>query len=267
MGEVMFGSYRLDSLIGRGGMGEVYRAFDTSQQRDVALKVLPDGLSEDRDFRSRFRREAEIVATLREPHVIPIHKYGEIDGRLFLDMRLVDGEDLAAVLRRDGPLSAERAVEIIDQIASALDAAHEAGLVHRDVKPSNILLAATRQGRPLFAYLIDFGVARLMVADTAAPLTASGAAVGTMHYMAPERFLAEAVDGRADVYALACVLHECVTGNRPFPGEELVAQLHGHLHRPVPRPSDPGTRAARRTRRCHRQGHGEEPPGSLRHGR
>ena len=212
--ESMFGPYRLDGLIGRGGMGEVHRAFDTSQKRAVALKLLPAQLSANVEFRTRFQREAEITATLREPHVIPIHRYGEIEGRLFLDMRLVDGEDLAAVLEREGHLGPARAVAIIEQIAAALDAAHGDGLIHRDVKPSNVLVTSTRRAGPDFVYLVDFGIARF-AAGTG--MTGTGAIIGTLPYMAPERFLDGRIDHRSDVYSLACLLFEMLSGRRPFP--------------------------------------------------
>lgn len=149
-----FGRYRLVELLGRGGMGEVWRAYDTAIDRVVALKVLPDNFAHDQVFQERFRREAKAAAGLDEPHVVPIHDFGEIDGRLFVTMRLIKGRDLQDLLR-DGPLLPVRAVAIVEQIASALHAAHEVGLVHRDVKPSNILIAKND-----FAYLIDFGIAR-----------------------------------------------------------------------------------------------------------
>lgn len=151
---VPFGRYRLVDLLGRGGMGEVWRAFDTVTERVVAVKLLPAHLAGDAGFQQRFSREAKAAASLREPHVVPIHDLGQIDGRLFVTMRLVDGYDLQALLAR-GPLEPTRAVSIIEQIGSALDAAHRIGLVHRDVKPSNILV-----GDDDFAYLIDFGIAR-----------------------------------------------------------------------------------------------------------
>ncbi|MGQ0573944.1 MAG: protein kinase domain-containing protein [Pseudonocardia sp.] len=234
MTEETFGPYRLQGLLGRGGMGEVHRAFDTGHQRVVALKLLPEHLGADPEFRARFRREAQIAATLRDPHVVPIHAYGEVDGRLFLDMRLVDGEDLGRVVARDGALPPARAVAIVEQVASALDAAHADGLVHRDVKPSNVLLAA---GRRDFAYLVDFGIARPAETSTGSALTGSGTTVGTLDYMAPERIAGGPVDRRVDVYSLACVLHELLTGSRPFPVTEVVALLHAHLHVPPPAPS------------------------------
>ena len=242
MPQTMLGPYRLDALLGRGGMGEVYRAYDTEQDRRVALKVLPAALSQDPEYRGRFRREAKLASGLTDPHVVPIHRYGEIDGQLFLDMRLVDGDDLAAVLRRDGPLSPEAAVRLVEQVGSALDAAHREGLVHRDVKPSNVFL--TRPGSPdgpRFAYLGDFGIARNLSGDGSAVLTAVGTAVGTPDYMAPERFLGHKVDGRADVYALACLLYECLTGGRPFIRDEMPSLMHAHLTVPPPRPSVHGT--------------------------
>jgi serine/threonine protein kinase len=163
--------------------------------------------------------------------VVPIHRHGEIDGQLFLDMRLVDGDDLSRVLRRDGPPDPDAAVRVVEQVASALDAAHDAGLVHRDVKPANVFL--TRRDR--FAYLGDFGIARDAASST---LTATGTTLGTLDYMAPERFLGRAVDARADVYALACLLFETLTGRKPFAGEELPALMNAHLNLAPPRPSD-----------------------------
>jgi serine/threonine protein kinase len=225
-----FGHYQLLELLGRGGMGNVYRAHDTLTDRIVALKVLPAHLAGDPVFQQRFRREAHAAAALSEPHVVPIHGYGEIDGQLYLDMRLIDGEDLGTVLSGAvGPLAPERAVSIVEQVAAALDAAHAVGLVHRDVKPSNIFIAAKD-----FVYLIDFGIART---TTETGLTTVGSTLGTMAYMAPERFKSGQSDPRSDVYALTCVLHECLTGSRPYSGDSLEQQLAGHLVEPPPRPS------------------------------
>jgi serine/threonine kinase PknH len=227
-----FGPYRLESLLGRGGMGEVYRAFDTVRQRLVALKRLPAELAADESFRSRFRRESALAATLRDPHVIPIHDYGEIDGRLYIDMRLVEGVDLASGLDRHGPVPPARAVDVVAQVASALDAAHAAGLVHRDVKPSNVLLTGTAALE--FAYLIDFGIARSVLDST---LTGTGEAVGTIGYMAPERFAGGRGDRRVDVYALGCLLVAALTGSAPFTGDDLPALMYAHLNQPPPVPS------------------------------
>jgi class 3 adenylate cyclase/predicted Ser/Thr protein kinase len=224
-----FGRYRLVELLGRGGMGEVWRAQDTVTDRVVALKLLSAHLADDDVFQERFRREARSAAGLDEPHVVPIHDFGEIDGRLFVSMRLIKGRELEDVLR-EGPLPPDRAVKIIEQVASALHAAHDVGLVHRDVKPSNILVAQDD-----FAYLIDFGIARS--ADDAA-LTDTGVPIGTWAYMAPERFHAGVVDARADIYALACVLFESLTCQLPFPANTLEQLAVAHMLQPPLYPSE-----------------------------
>ncbi|WP_040510324.1 serine/threonine-protein kinase [Gordonia soli] len=215
--DTQFGPYRLDELLGRGGMGEVYRAFDTEKERVVAVKLLNPGLAGDATFQERFRRESRAAARLGEPHVIPIHDWGEIDGVLFIDMRLVDGEDLRSVLRREAPLTPERAVGIIAQVSSALDAAHADGLVHRDIKPENILI-----GTGDFAYLVDFGIAH-GADDT--HLTQTGTAIGSIAYMAPELFDATAIGPSGDIYALTCVLFECLTGRVPHPAHSVSAAI------------------------------------------
>jgi YVTN family beta-propeller protein len=219
-----FGQYRIEGIIGSGGMGEVYRAYDTRRDREVALKLLPTALSDDPEYQRRFQRESYAVARLREPHVIPIHDYGEIDGRLFIDMRLVDGSNLGALIGRDGPLQPERAVSLISQIAEALDAAHADGVVHRDVKPTNVLVTAND-----FVYVVDFGIAHA-VGHTRSKLTMTGATIGTLEYMAPERFESHPVDPRTDVYSLACVLFECLTAEKPFVGDDLPALMYAHLY-------------------------------------
>ncbi|MFE7802130.1 serine/threonine-protein kinase PknD [Nocardia sp. NPDC057440] len=226
-----FGRYRLLSLLGQGGMGQVWRAHDSLTNRVVALKVLPERFADDEQLRERFRRECRAVAQLTEPHVIPIHDFGDIDGRLYLNMRLIEGTDLHKVITRDGALSPRRAVAIIAQVAGALQAAHDVGLVHRDVKPTNILLGANE-----FASLIDFGIAHAADDRT---LTTIGEAIGTVAYMAPEEISAEAkADARVDVYALACVLYECLTGRPPFTSEMgMQGVIAQHLHTPPPRPS------------------------------
>ena len=210
MSESVFGRYRLLELLGQGGMGQVYRAHDTVTDRVVALKVLAPQASNDAEYQRRFEREARTAAGLTDPHVVPIHGFGEIDGRLYVDMRLIEGRNLASVLSENGPLDPARAAGYIGQVAEALNAAHHARLVHRDVKPSNILITPRE-----FAYLIDFGIAQTIDQTR---LTHTGHAIGTFAYMAPERFAAGQSDSRSDVYSLTCVLHECLTGKPPFAG-------------------------------------------------
>jgi serine/threonine protein kinase len=230
-----FGPYRLVSLLGAGGMGEVWRALDTRKDREIAVKVLGAWLGSDPDYGRRFRREAALAARLSAPNIIPIHDYGEIDGRFYIEMPLIAGRDLAAVLADEGPLPLARAAEIIGQIADALDVAHEAGMVHRDVKPSNVLISS-RRGRD-FIYLIDFGVA---IAAGTTTITPAGGIVGSPKYMAPERFEDEG-DHRGDVYALTCVFYEMLIGEPPFsapPGAHSVGfYLNAHQRRPAPRPT------------------------------
>ncbi|MDL5158355.1 serine/threonine-protein kinase [Actinomycetospora termitidis] len=228
----LFGQYEIGELIGQGGMGEVHRAYDTRRNRDVALKLLPESTSKDPAYQRRFRQESYAVAKLREPHVVPIHDYGEIDGRLFIDMRLVDGQPLAQLIADTGPLGAERSVALVNQVADALDAAHGEGLVHRDIKPSNILVTPTD-----FAYVVDFGLAHA-AGNTRSWATVSGATLGTLDYMAPERFENKEVDARTDVYALACVLFECLTAAKPFPGSDLPSQMYAHVYLSPRRPSE-----------------------------
>jgi serine/threonine kinase PknH len=228
--EVAFGRYRLIALIGEGGMGKVYKAHDTLMGRDVAIKVLPPEMATEPGYAERFRREASTAARLTEPHIIPIYEAGEIDGRLYLVMPVIDGIDLHTELQRGGPMSPPRAVHVIEQLAAALNAAHRHGLVHRDIKPQNALLTGDD-----FVYLIDFGI----VHDAKSTrLTSTGMMVGTFAYMAPERFTTGTADARADVYALACVLYECLTASPPYPGESMEQQITGHLTLDPPRPSE-----------------------------
>jgi serine/threonine protein kinase len=224
-----FGRYRLLGSLGEGGMGQVFRAFDTETDREVALKVLAPQVAQDATFGQRFRREAHVAARLNDPHVVPIHSYGEIDGRLYVDMRLIAGRDLGSVLEESGAMNPARTVGIIEQVADALDAAHSIDLVHRDIKPSNILL-----GRRDFVYLIDFGIAQDV---NATRITKTGLAIGTFAYMAPERLGTGEAGRSSDIYSLACVLYECLTGQLPFPGGSMESQIAGHLSQPPPRPS------------------------------
>jgi len=231
----MFGRYELQDLLGRGGMGEVYRAVDTVRDRTVALKLLPKHLAADESFKTRFRRESRTAARLNDPHIVPIHDFGEIDGQLFIDMRLVEGRDLGSVLVERHALSTGVGVKILSQVASALEAAHQSGLVHRDVKPSNVLLAGwsnSEEDEP-FAYLVDFGIARAANQEGTA-LTATSGTVGTVAYMSPERIGGSPGDRRTDIYALGCVLFETLAGRKPFDGE-IFAIMYAHMNTPPPR--------------------------------
>lgn len=223
-----FGKYQIRRLLGRGGMGEVYEAYDTDKGRTVALKLLTDQYAQDETFRARFLRESRAAAVLQEPHVIPIHDWGEVDDILYIDMRLVDGETLHDMLKRRA-LDPQRAVDVIRQIAAALDAAHAQGLIHRDVKPQNIIVTPDD-----FAYLVDFGIAEAK-GDT--HLTMAGYQVGSFDYMAPERFGDEEATPAVDVYSLACVLYEALTGAKPFPVHSAEQVIGAHLSLPPPRPS------------------------------
>ncbi|MDT7569770.1 MAG: serine/threonine kinase PknH [Pseudonocardiales bacterium] len=227
-----FGPYHLKRLLGRGGMGEVYEAEHAVKGWTVAVKLMSETVSKDPVFRERMKREARIAGRLQEPHVVPIHDYGEVDGVMFLEMRLIEGTDLDNLLTRYGPLTPLRAVAIIAQIATALDAAHAAGIMHRDVKPPNILVT-----RDDFAYLVDFGIASATTDDK---ITQLGTAVGTWKYMAPERFTNDEVTFRADIYALACVLYECLTGAAPYPSDNAGVLISAHMMNPIPRPSAAG---------------------------
>ncbi|MFJ6671558.1 protein kinase [Actinosynnema sp. NPDC091369] len=224
-----FGRYEVLDLLGQGGMGVVHRARDTVNDRVVALKRLSPSAT-DHQYRARFQRESRIAAALSHPHVIPVHDFGEVDGHLFLDMMLVEGTDLRRALGTGG-MDPVRALDLLEQVASALDAAHAHGLVHRDVKPSNILIAADDH-----AYLADFGIAR-ETSPEATALTRSGDLVGSWDYLAPERLSGGPVDGRADQYSLACVLFECLTGRLPHPAADPAAKVAAHLLQPPPAPS------------------------------
>ncbi|MDT5186343.1 MAG: serine/threonine protein kinase, bacterial [Mycobacterium sp.] len=225
-----FGPYLLRRLLGSGGFGEVYEAEDTAMHRVVALKLLSSSYSHNPAFRERLFREARTAGRLHDPHVVPIHGCGEIDGQLYIDMRLIDGTDLQSTLDREGALAPPRAVNIVRQIAAALDAAHAETVIHRDVKPANILL-----GNDDFACLVDFGLAN---AATDTKLTSEGTTIGSFAYLAPERLVAGQVTPGADIYALACVLYECLTGSAPYEGrDEIPALVAAHLAAPVPLPS------------------------------
>jgi len=213
-------SYRVDGLIGRGGMAVVYRATDVRLGRTVALKVLGPELAGDQAFRQRFIRESRAAAAVDHPHVIPVFEAGESDGLLFIATRYVHGGDVRALIERAGPLPAGRAVRIVGQVAAALDAAHAHGLVHRDVKPANMLLDAS--SGPDHVYLSDFGLSKQSFSAT---LTSTGQFLGTLDYMAPEQIQGHPVDGRADLYALACTAFEMLTGQPPFRRDQNLAVM------------------------------------------
>jgi serine/threonine protein kinase len=224
-----FGPYELHSLIGVGGMGEVYRAYDTVKERMVAVKLLRAEMAADSSYQERFRRESRVAARLQEPHVIPVHDFGDIGGVLYIDMRLVEGASLKDELRANGPLEPGRAASIIAQVAAALDAAHADGLVHRDIKPENVLLTPDD-----FAYLVDFGIAH---DGGDASVTKTGLIIGSCAYMAAERFSGGQVGPPADVYSLTCLLYECLTGRPPFEAGDLRHLMSAHMFSPPPRPS------------------------------
>jgi serine/threonine-protein kinase len=209
-------------------MGEVYEARDTDKGRTVALKILLEQYAQDPGYRTRFTREANAAASLQEPHVVPIHDWGEIDGNLFIDMRLVSGTDLRKLTER-GPLDPNRAVHIIGQVAAALDAAHAEGLTHRDVKPENVVVSGDD-----FAHLLDFGIAE-KAGDP--HLTQAGMTIGSWAYMAPERLSGDDTSKAVDIYSLACVLYETLTGARPFAIDSMQQVVNAHLHTPPPRAS------------------------------
>src|SRR5947209_10156703 len=223
--------YRLEAQVGAGGMAVVYRARDERLGRLVALKVLAPGLAADEEFRRRFIAESRAAAAVDDPHIIPVYEAGEAGGVLFIAMRFVPGRDLRAVVAGEGPLDPERVAGFISPVASALDAAHRAGLVHRDVKPANILVDE-RPGRAPHVYLSDFGVSK--GAMSSAGMTASGVFLGTPDYAAPEQIQGLAVDGRADQYALACVAYQLLTGVPPFQRDQGMAVLFAHMSEPPP---------------------------------
>ena len=220
-----FAGYRVESLVGRGGMGVVYRATDLSLERPVALKLIAPELGQDEHFRGRFLKEPRLAAALDHPNVIPIYEAGERDGQLYLAMRYVDGSDLKAILADDRKLAPERALAMLAQVAAALDAAHRRGLIHRDVKPANVLVDEDEH-----AYLTDFGISKQLGGAS----TDTGRLVGTLDYLAPEQIRGEAVDGRSDCYALACMLYECLAGAPPFRRETEAETLWAHMQEEPP---------------------------------
>ena len=225
-----FAGCRIEALLGRGGMGVIYRATELRLGRPVALKLIATEQASDPDVRERFEREARMTASIEHPNVVPVYGAGEEDGHLYLVMRFVPGTDLHHLLRQEGQLAPARAASIVAQVADALDAAHAAGLVHRDVKPANILINGDH------AYLSDFGITRVQASDTR--ITDSGNWIGTVDFMAPEHLRGEPTDARADVYALGCVLFTALTGTPPFRRDTVPVTITAHLHEPPPRPSE-----------------------------
>jgi len=221
------GQYRILEQIGQGGMATVYKAYQPSLDRVVAIKVLPKTYAQDPEFLARFRREAKAVAQLEHPYILPVHDYGEEGDVTYFVMRYVEGGSLADHLRR-GPVDMVTALRITAQVAEALDYAHQRGIVHRDVKPSNILLTA--DGRP---QLMDFGIAYVVSGPR---LTRTGVGIGTPEYMSPEQGQGRPVDARSDIYSLGVVLYEMLTGRVPYQAETPFAVIHGHIYEPLPPP-------------------------------
>ena len=227
VGELIAERYELEELVGTGGMSSVYRAHDQLLERDVALKVLHEQFTADGDYVERFRREARSVAQLSHPNIVTVIDRGEQDGRQFIVFEYIDGENLKSLVEREGPLPVRRAVELALQIARALGFAHEHGLVHRDVKPQNVLLNG--DGR---AKVTDFGIARSL--DVHGGLTQTGTVLGTSDYIAPEQARGAKVDAQSDIYSLGAMLYELLTGEVPFPGDNFVAVAMRHINEPAP---------------------------------
>jgi len=230
----VFVDHRIEGLAGRGGMGVVYRATQLGLERTVALKVITPLLAEQEDFRRRFAAESKAAASIEHPNVIPVHYAGERDGVLFIVMRYIDGPDLRELVRAEGRLDPERAAHIVAQVGGALDAAHRHGLVHRDVKPANVLL-----GEEDHAYLTDFGLTKRAATTDGGGLSRAGGWVGTLGYVSPEQIRGERIDARTDVYALGCVLVHALTGSAPYMRDTDEATLWAHLNEPPPTDSVP----------------------------
>jgi serine/threonine protein kinase len=227
LGSVIAG-YRIEERIGRGGMGVVYRAEHLNLRRRAAIKIIAPDLAESEGFRERFTREARVAAALQHPNIVTVYDAGEVDGLLYLAMQYIEGEDLAGRLRRERRLRPYRAIDVCRQVASALDAAHAMGLIHRDVKPANVLI----EGRT--AFLTDFGLTKRLE-GTHAELTRAGDVVGTIHYVAPEQIEGRRVSARSDVYSLGCLFYHCLAGQVPFAQDTDVAVIYAHLSEEAPR--------------------------------
>ena len=227
------GGYRIEELAGRGGMGVVYRATQRSLGRPVALKVISPELADDPRFRERFERESRLTASIDHPNVIPLYEAGAAGDALFMSMRWVPGTTLETLIKRGGGLDPARAAAIVAQVGAALDAAHAHGLLHRDVKPANVLVT---EDPTEHVYLTDFGLVKRVGTD--AHLTRTGQLLGTIDYVAPEQIRGEEVDARSDIYSLGCVLFHALTGRVPFETDNEVTKIYAHLSEPPPRPSD-----------------------------
>ena len=224
----LFAGYRIEALLGRGGMGVVYRAEQERPHRRVALKLLAPELSADANFRERFIRESDLAAAIEHPNIIPIYNAGEVDGQLYISMRYVEGLDLKQLIEREGRVDPARALSFAGQLGSALDIAHSRGLVHRDVKPHNILIASGAGPESTdHVYLTDFGLTKHT--SSRSGLTAAGHFVGTVDYVAPEQIEGKAIDPRTDVYSLGCVLFECITGRLPFERDSEISIMYAHI--------------------------------------
>jgi YVTN family beta-propeller protein len=237
----ILGGFRIEGLLGEGGMGVVYRATQLGLERPVALKLIAAPVAADPTFRARFQREAQIAAAIDHPNVIPVYESGEADGRLFIAMRLVEGADLCSLVEREGGLDPGRAVQIVERVAAALDAAHRRGVVHRDVKPANVLVG---DGDVEQVYLSDFGLTTSFRADQR--LTRTGAFVGTLDYVSPEQITGGPADARSDVYALGCVLFYAIAGRAPFADASDYAKMTAHLEQPAPSLTEVAPHAPRR---------------------
>src|SRR3954451_4426120 len=224
-----FAGHRIEGVLGRGGMRVVYRAVDLRLDRVVALKLMTAALSADEDFRRRFERESQLAASVHQGNVVTIYQAGEADGLLFVTMELVEGTDLRGLMTERGRIDIPTASAIVTQVATALDAAHAKGLVHRDVKPANVLIGAAA---PLHVYLTDFGLTKRTSSQSG--ITKTGLFVGTIDYAAPEQIKGWPVDARADVYALGCVMFEMIAGRPPFRRENEYATMYAHVSEPAP---------------------------------
>jgi serine/threonine-protein kinase len=227
LGKVLAG-YRIEERIGRGGMGLVYRAEHLNLRRRAAIKIIAPELAETSGFHERFNREARIAAALQHPNIVTVYDAGDEDGLLYLAMQYIEGSDLSSVLRSQGRLRPYRALDVCRQVAAALDAAHAQGLIHRDVKPANVLI----DGRT--AFLTDFGLTK-RIEGTQTNLTKAGDVVGTIHYVAPEQIEGGRVDARTDIYSLGCLVYHCLTGELPFARDTDVAVIYAHLSEEPPR--------------------------------